>query len=74
MSSWRESISKILRTRRSGNQKGATDPLFETAVTLAKKYNALFLDEFMVTDIADAMIVRRLFDIFWKHGLVLIVP
>lgn len=47
------------------------DPLFETATAFAKETRVLFLDEFQVTDIADAMILRRAFDLFWDSGLIL---
>ena len=49
------------------------DPLFETAVEISQKSRILFLDEFQVTDIADAMIMRKLFTVFWKSGMILIV-
>lgn len=52
---------------------GKADPLFETAVEIGRKYSVILLDEFQVTDIADAMIIRRLFQILWEHGLILIV-
>ena len=49
------------------------DPLFETAVDISQKTRLVFLDEFQVTDIADAMIMRKIFDVFWKSGMILIV-
>ncbi len=50
-----------------------TDSVTVVAEQFAKDYSYLYIDEFQVLDIADAMILKRLFDVFWdcKIGLVL---
>jgi protein AFG1 len=51
---------------------GAGDPLVPVARDLAKTH-VLCLDEFQVTDIADAMILRRLLDALLEHGVVCVL-
>ena len=49
------------------------DSLFKTATELSKETRLLCLDEFQVTDIGDAVIMKRLFDTLWKYRVVLVV-
>jgi peroxisome-assembly ATPase len=49
---------------------GAGDPLMPVARDLASEAHVLCLDEFQVTDIADAMILRRLLDALLERGVV----
>ena len=48
------------------------DPLKRVADTLAGRHRVLCLDELFVTDVADAMILARLFDRLFDVGLVLV--
>lgn len=48
------------------------DPITAAADNLKKRARLLCLDEFEITDIADAMIVGRLFDRLFEQGLVLV--
>jgi protein AFG1 len=48
------------------------DPLLETAIEVGNEAMCIFLDEFQVTDIADAMILKRLFELLWQKGVILI--
>ena len=42
------------------------------AQRVAKKTRVLCLDEFQVTDVADAMIIRRLLDQLWERGVTIV--
>jgi peroxisome-assembly ATPase len=48
------------------------DPLSLVATEIATECRVLCLDEFFVTDVADAMILHRLFAKLWEHDLVLV--
>lgn len=52
--------------------KGERDPLARVADAVAAQCRVLCLDELFVTDVADAMILGRLFGRLWDDGLVLV--
>jgi len=49
------------------------DPIPIAARELAQQANVLCYDEFQVTDVADAMILRRLFESLKNFGMVMVI-
>ena len=56
--------------RQSPNYSG--DPLIQIGRTIRRESRVLCFDEFQLTDIADAMIMARLFGSIWREGGVMV--
>jgi len=53
-------------------RKSGDDPIAPVAKYIAETSKVLCFDEFHVTDIADAMILSRLFSALWERGVVVV--
>lgn len=52
---------------------GRQEPLEQIASELAKEVDIICLDEFYIDDIADAMLIGRLFQYLYKKGVILVI-
>ncbi len=46
------------------------DPIYGLATEMTKEYQLICFDEFQVTDIADAVILKRLFEVLYKNYVI----
>ena len=65
-------IHEKLSTQSEQRGKNRKNPLQHIARQLAKKYKVLCIDEFIVTNITDAMILRELLHALFKYQLCLV--
>ncbi len=70
-----QDVHERVHAHRQAFKRGETreeDPIAPVARVLAKEIRVLCFDEFHVLDIADAMILSRLFKVLFEEGVVLI--
>ena len=67
-----ESLHAIRQKQRSGHLWDDADPIALVCREIAEDTVLLCFDEFQVTDITDAMILGRLFEGLFAHGLVIV--
>ncbi|GJJ07095.1 hypothetical protein Clacol_001294 [Clathrus columnatus] len=61
---------RVHAVKTSAGHNGIADPILPVARDLANEATVLCFDEFQVTDIVDAMILRRLFECLLQFGVV----
>jgi len=64
---------RVHAVKASAGHQGLLDPILPVARDLANEATVLCFDEFQVTDIVDAMILRRLFECLIKFGVVTVM-
>ena len=72
IAAWRSATDIQKRRHQGYNRKNPDDPMAPIALDIAQEATVLCFDEFQVADIADAMILGRLFEALFTQGVVFI--
>lgn len=72
IAAWRAADDKTRRRHPAYNRKTPDDPIPYAAHDLADNAKLICFDEFQVTDIADAILLARLFGDLFRHGVVMV--
>jgi protein AFG1 len=67
------SVHQQMHQVRQSNDHESGNVLAPVIYNIAQKGRLVCLDEFQVTDVADAMILKQLFEGLWQHGCVVVV-